>query len=251
MWHRLNVLFSNHYIFFQPQYLWEALPNPQSMKKSATIAAAGQYKRMYQLVTTFICPAALKKRYSWGIHNHRGWPFDLRRFPRSLSILSVTSGGVSSSWSWLSVEVWVNQAKASTAASLSASCLFFFGFPTNCIPLNSTSALNSFVLRCFVLYLGGEWPALIKRVCSKLLGFVPSFVNLLLSADSFGFLLARPNTNLPSHWSPVTSSWTASIRYLPSLWMSMLQSSSCANKIQKAIIMQCFRSMLQGFQGKN
>jgi hypothetical protein len=63
----------------------------------------------------------------------------------------------------------VSHPSASMAASRSTSCLFRFGFPTNCIPLNSTTALNSFVLRCFVLYLSGVWPARISSVCSRLL----------------------------------------------------------------------------------
>jgi hypothetical protein len=115
----------------------------------------------------------------------------------------------------------VSHPSASMAASRSTSCLFRFGFPTNCIPLNSTTALNSFVLRCFVLYLGGVWPARISSVCSRLLGFIPSFMRLLLPSSSglrsLARLVSRPNTNLPSHRLPATSSCTANRMYLPSL----------------------------------
>nr|ACN31183.1 unknown [Zea mays] len=121
-------------------------------------------------------------------------------------------------------EVCVSHPSASMAASRSASCLFRFGFPTNCIPLNSTTALNSFVLRCFVLYLGGVWPARISSVCSRLLGFIPSFMRLLLSSSSglrsLARLVSRLNTNLPSHRSPAASSCTANRMYLPSLWIA-------------------------------
>ena len=158
---------------------------------------------------------------------------DRLRFPRSFSMLSVTSTGESSSeFASLLSEVCVNQARDSIAASLSASCLFFLGLPTNCIPLNSTNALNSFVLRCLVLYFGGECPALISKVWSKLFGLVPSFVNLSL-LDNACFLLFLPKTNLPSHWSPDTNSWTERTRYLPSLRISSPGFSSWNDTIIK------------------
>lgn len=148
----------------------------------------------------------------------------------NFSMLSVRSRGESSPSSWSFVpEVCVSHPSASMAASLSASCLFLLGFPANCIPLNSTMALNSLVLRCFVLYLGGVWPALISRVWSRLLGFIPSLIMLPLVSSlllSLALLVSRPNTNLPSHRSPAASSCAAYKMYFPSLWMSKLGSSS-------------------------
>jgi len=65
---------------------------------------------------------------------------------RSFSMLSVISIGSASSSSWgLLSEVCVSHPSASMAAFFSASCLLFFSLPTNCIPLNSTRALNSLV----------------------------------------------------------------------------------------------------------